>query len=161
MDSRIALGIGGALLAIGLAMSFFGTRAYLTARKRANTWVSHQASIKSLKLEPRNYTQSTGAKLTKTGYEVNAELTYSHNGRGYEAPLMLTFVRGEKDEAERELALAQSRKQVDIFVNPEKPTEITKYAGWDLPTFLVPIILGGIGVIMLLNGVGLIVTKGL
>ncbi|MCW5976980.1 MAG: DUF3592 domain-containing protein [Bryobacteraceae bacterium] len=158
--SRTGIIIGWVLLAIGTIALLLGLKLYFNARKMATTWMEREAKVVRGWIEEGRYREATGARLTRIGYQVNVEVDYELAARRYRNPLRLHFYRTTRDVAEQALARFPRGSSLKVFVNPEKPEEIRREVGWNLRTFLGAIIIGFIGLVFLLNGIGLLVTKG-
>ena len=158
--SRTGMIIGYVAFVVGGAALLIGFRLYFNARKMVASWLERDARVVRSWISESKYTASTGAKLTQIGYEVNVEVDYELAARRYRNPLRIAFYKTGRDIAERALTRVAGGTALKIFVNPQQPDQIRTGVGWNFKTFLGAIVFGGIGLLFLINGIGLLATKG-
>ena len=144
---------------IGLGLGWIAFREFRNTRRKVRTWMSITGRVVGGSVKPENYTQTSGARVSKTGYVPVLDVRYDVKGRVH-----MTNIRGFRCRTEEDAQNYLKREPVGstrtIYVNPLDPSDTAPRLAWDFPTFAASAVLGGMSAVFTLVGATMAIVRG-
>ena len=140
--------VGGIFFILGLGLltgGFFSGRSQYNILKN---WPKVDATVTKSEV-------TTGRDNDTTMYGTNVEFRYTVNGKEYLTPASSSYESSSYVEMKRKADVFAPGTQHALLYDPVDPNDIRYDAGYNFSFFLVPTLLGGMGI--LFAGVGLLV----
>jgi hypothetical protein len=140
--------VGGVFFVVGLGLLTGGG---FSARSQYNilkNWPKVDAWVTKSEV-------TTGRDQDTTMYGTQFEFRYTVNGREYLTPASSSYKSSSYVEMKRKADLFAPGTQHTLLYDPVEPSDIRYDAGYNFSFFLVPTILGGMGIVF--TGVGALV----
>jgi Protein of unknown function (DUF3592) len=141
--------VGGVFFVVGLGLLTGGV---FSARSQYNilkNWPKVDATV--TKSEVTSGRDSDGTTM----YGAEFEFRYIVNGKEYQTPASSSYKTSSLKEMKRNVDIFAPGTQHTLLYDPGDPTEIRYDAGYNFSFFMLPTILGGLGI--LFAGVGILV----
>ncbi len=146
---RTAILVGGIFFVVGLALLggavWSGDSQYAILK----TWVKTDATVIESTLTKGRDSQNS------TMYGTEFEFRYTVNGKEYQTPASSSYQSSSYVEMKRKVDAFAQGTQHPILYNPADPNDIRFDAGYSFGFFLLPVILGGMGLVFTAVGGGI------
>ncbi len=143
--------VGGIFLVVGLGLLtpawFTGNRQYTILK----TWPTVEAEVTRSRVTHYQSTSSRSSSST-TMYQAEIEFRYTVGGKPYVTPATTAYSTSSYTEMKHKVDFYAPATRHAIRYNPANPNDIRFDVGYTFGFFLLPVILGGMGLIF--GGVG-------